>query len=971
MKRFLLLCLLFPVIVFAQQQTVTYIIAPTVFEENQSITITFNGSSINESTWGVSNNALYLWAWSFDISDSNIQDCPTNGTWTSSSETNRLTYNSGNDTYSITFVPNTFYNRTGIGKIGFLIKAKDGSGDKKSQDITSEVGAFQMSLISPIENSNTIINSGANVSIVASNTGGNATYSVTANGVPISCSTAPTSFFTCGDTNVTTTKVYVVSATLGTTTVTKKFTVIVNPGTISAPMESGLVDGINYDPSDATIATLVLNAPFKDFVYVAGSFNNWSPTSPYAMKKDPTTGKFWLELTGLTPGQMYVYQYWVCDNTSRPANSPAIVKTADPFSTLVLSPFDDPQIISLGVYPGLPVYNTIAPGQEREVTVLQTGPTAYYNYNWSAATTNFVKPKKKDLVIYEALVRDFDSNRSYQDLINKIDYFKNLKVNAIQLMPVMEFEGNESWGYNTVFHMALDKRYGPPSKLKEFIDLCHQNGIAVILDVALNHVFGRSPLERMWMLDTDNDGWANGTGYKTSAENPYINQDAMHSYSVGSDLNHFREPDNLTNAYSVATIKHWIEEYKIDGFRWDLTKGFTQQCPPNVSGGQDACTNGYRSDRVAKLKWYADKQWEIDPNFLVIFEHLGNGGSYTEEVEWANYLRSGDTKGIMQWRKMTDPYADLLKGNFADISGIADATDRFVGYAESHDEERVAYKALNEAGQTQGNLAKVHQRLQAMGAVHLLVPGPKMIWHFGELGWNSSLWTCNNGVVSYSSPDCKLDTKPQPQWTGNWLTDTNRSAIYNSWAKMIDMKKTENVFENEKTHENGTYAWNIGNTGHPRLDVWTSTTQTAALSYVFVLTNFTDNTYNVVGGFPFTGTWANLMDNTTFNVSNVNMNISIEPGGYRVFGNRALLNNDTFDALDFVSLSPNPASTYFTINTLVEKVQIYSITGQLVKSFSSASINDSFSIEDLTKGVYIVKISDANNREKTLRLIKE
>jgi len=965
MKRFLLLFLLFPVIVLAQQQTVTYTIAPSVFEENQSITITINGNSVNETTWGVSNNALYLWAWSFDISDANILDCPTNGSWTSSSETNRLTYNSGNDTYSITLIPNTFYSRTGIGKIGFLIKAKDGSGDKKSQDITSEVGAFQMSLVSPAENSNTIINSGSNVSIVASNTGGNAVYSVTANGVPISCSTAPTSFFTCGDTNVTTTKVYVVSATLGTTTVTKKFTVIVNPGIISAPLDAGLVDGINYNSSDATKATLVLNAPFKDFVYIAGSFNNWSPTAAYAMKKDPTTGKFWLELTGLISGQIYAYQYWVCDNTSRPANSPAIVKTADPFSTLVLSPFDDPEIITLGVYPGLPVYATIAPGQDREVTVLQTGPTAYYNYNWSSATTNFVKPKKKDLVIYEALVRDFDANRTYQDLINKIDYFKNLKVNAIQLMPVMEFEGNQSWGYNSVFHMALDKRYGSPSKLKEFIDLCHQNGIAVILDIALNHVFGRSPLERMWMLDTDNDGWANSSGYRTSAENPYVNQDAMHSYSVGSDLNHFREPDNLTNAYSVATIKHWMQEYKIDGFRWDLTKGFTQQCPPNVSGGQDACTNGYRSDRVAKLKWYADKQWEIDPNFLVIFEHLGNGGSYTEEVEWANYLRSGDTKGIMQWRKMTDPYADLLKGNFADISGIADATDRFIGYAESHDEERVAYKALNEAGQTQGNLAKVHQRLQAMGAVHLLVPGPKMIWHFGELGWNSSLWTCNNGVVSYSNPDCKLDTKPQPQWTGNWLTDTNRSAIYNSWAKMIDMKKTENVFEN------GAYSWNIGNTGHPRLDVWTSTSQTSALSYVFVLTNFTDATYNVVGGFPFTGTWANLMDNTTFNVSNASMNISIEPGGYRVFGNRALLNNDTFDALDFVALSPNPASTYFTINTLVEKVQIYSITGQLVKSFLSTSINDSFSIEDLTRGVYIVKISDSNNREKTLRLIKE
>jgi 1,4-alpha-glucan branching enzyme len=177
-----------------------------------------------------------------------------------------------------------------------------------------------------------------------------------------------------------------------------------------------LLDGVNYDPTDATKATLVLNAPFKDFIYVAGSFNNYQPSSAYAMKKDPSSGKFWLELTGLVPDQAYNFQYWVCDVTERPTNSPAIVKTADPFSTLVLSPFDDPEIASLGVYPNLPAYPT---GQEREVTVLQTGPNAYYKYNWSAATTNFVKPKKKDLVIYEVLVRDFDANRTYQDLINK------------------------------------------------------------------------------------------------------------------------------------------------------------------------------------------------------------------------------------------------------------------------------------------------------------------------------------------------------------------------------------------------------------------------------------------------------------------------------------------------------------------------------------------------------------------------
>jgi 1,4-alpha-glucan branching enzyme len=953
MKR-ILQCLigLMPFLFFAQQQTVTYTISPTVFEENQSITVTINGSSVNESAWGITGNALYMWAWSYDINDANSLDCPTNGSWTSSSETNRFVYNSGSDTYTMTFVPQTFYSRTGIGKIGFLVKAKDGTGDKKSQDIYSEVGAFQMSLLSPVENSYTIVSSGSNVSIVAQNTGGNATYSVTANGTPISCSTAPTAFFTCGDTNVTVTKVYVVSATLGATTVSKKFTVVVNPGTISQAIPAGMLDGINYNTTDATKATVVLNAPYKDFVYVAGSFNNWQPTTAYAMKKDPTTGKFWLELTGLTAGQVYTYQYWVCDNTSRPANSPAVVKTADPFSTLVLSPYDDPEIATLGVYPGLPTYPA---GQEREVSVLQTAQTPYA---WSSATTSFVKPTKKDLVIYEVLVRDFDANRTYQDLINKIDYFKNLKINAIQLMPVMEFEGNMSWGYNTVYHMALDKRYGPPAKLKEFIDLCHQNGIAVIFDIAMNHVFGRSPLVRMWMQDADGDGWADAVS--TTTENPYINQVATHAYGVGSDINHFREPDNLTNTYVTRTIQHWIQEYKIDGFRWDLTKGFTNQC----TSGDETCTNGYRSDRVAKLKWYADKQWQIDPNFLVIFEHLGSGGSYTEEVEWANYNNSGNNGGIMQWRKMTDAYANLVKGNFADVSGVADATNRFVGYAESHDEERIVYKAVNEAGQTQGNLAKALQRLPAMGALHILVPGPKMIWHFGALGWDLSLWTCNNGTVSFTGPDCKLDTKPQPQWANNWLSDANRSNVYNNWAKLINLKKTENVFEN------GSHSWNFANTGHPRLDVWTSTTQTSTLSYVIVLSNFTDATYNTPGGFPFTGTWMNLMDNTPLTVTSTNMNITIEPNGFRVFGNYAPLSAEVFNSAQNITLTPNPASTYFSLNINDVKVQIYSLTGQLVKTYNN-QVDGQYDISGLTQGIYLVKVIDTNNNEKTMKLVKQ
>ncbi|WP_282786747.1 alpha-amylase family glycosyl hydrolase [Flavobacterium croceum] len=944
-KLFLLLLVFISPFVYSQVTT-----SPSPVLADQSAVLTFNktgtplasytgtiyahiGVTVNGTTW------------------QNVK-----GAWGNNTTQPSLTYVSGTN-YTLNILPDLYQyfgvaTTNSITQICVVFRSADGS--QQSSDMFIPVGAFQYTLTAPALNSYTFLSSGSNLTISANNTNGSAVYNLLANGNSINTQT--TSSYSYTHNNITSNQVYQLNITQGTTTFTANFTVVINPGTVTQTLPTGLEDGINYNPSDATKATLVLNAPFKDFVYVAGSFNNWQPTSTYAMKKDSSTGKFWLELTGLTPGQVYTYQYWVCDQTNRPANSPALVKTADPFSTLVLSPFDDPEIQTLGVYPNLPIYPT---GQEREVTVLQTGQTPY---TWSAATLNFVKPKKKDLVIYEVLIRDFDANRTYQDLINKIDYFKNLKINAIQLMPVMEFEGNMSWGYNTVFHMAPDKRYGPSSKLKEFIDLCHQNGIAVILDVALNHVFGRSPLVRMWMQDANGDGW--GDSVATTTENPYINQTATHAYGVGSDLNHFRESGpglNMTNTYVMRTIKHWIQEYKIDGFRWDLTKGFTNQC----TSGDETCTNGYRSDRVAKLKWYADKQWELDPNFLVIFEHLGVGGSAAEEIEWANYLKSGDIKGIMQWRKGTDGYANLIKGNYADVSSITDTTERMIGYAESHDEERVIYKAITESGQTQGNLTKALQRLPAMGALHLLVPGPKMIWHFGDLGWDSSLWTCNAGNVSFTNPDCKLDTKPQPQWANNWLSDSNRSNVYNTWAKLINLKKTEDVFEL------GQHAWNFSQTGHPRLDIYTSTSPQTTLSYVFVLTNFTDSVYNATAGFPYTGTWVNLMDNSTVNVTNTNMNIAIEAGGFRVFGNQSSTLNTDFFATQNIALIPNPASDYFTLNMPTNKVQIISVAGQLIKEFDSKEENSNYTISDLAKGIYLVKIINNQNQEKTVKLIKK
>lgn len=960
LKKLLLLIVFNPIYLIGQ---VT--ISPYPFEVNQPITITVNLNQSQCNSIPVSTSKVYMHAGIG--TDTNPWGYSVIGNWGQDNGIGLMT-NQGNGIWSITLTPSTYFNlnttqQNTATKLGLVFRNATGNQEMKlppsCQDFIYNVGSFQVTLLSHTANASHLISSGSDVSIVSQNTGGNAVYSITANNIPLNCTNTATNFFSCTDSNVTTNKNYILSATIGSTTITKQFNVVVIPNVISETMATGLEDGINYYNSDPSKVTLVLNAPFKDFVYVAGNFNNWQPNDNYLMKKDPATGKFWIEISNLVPGTDYAYQYWVCDNTNRPSNSPAIVKTADPFSTLVLSPFDDSEVINLGIFPGLPAYNIIAPGQEREVTYFKTGETPF---QWSVASQNFVKPSKKDLVVYEVLVRDFDTNRTFQNLINKIIYFKNLGINAIQLMPVMEFEGNESWGYNTSFHLALDKRYGPPNKLKEFVDVCHQNGIAVILDVALNHVFGRSPLVRMWMQDADNNGW--GDNVATTIENPYINQFAKHSYSVGSDINHFNEPNNLANTYTIRTLKHWIQEYKIDGFRWDLTKGFTNQC----SAGDDACTNGYRSDRVAKMKWYADKQWELDPNSYVIFEHLGVGGSATEELEWATYNANGNTKGIMYWKKLTDNYANMLKGNFTDVSGVTNANNRCIGYAESHDEERILYKAINEAGQTQNNLDKALKRMQALGSMFFLVPGPKMIWHFSELGWNDSLWQCTNGTVSFTNPDCKLDTKPQPQWTSAWQNDTQRQVIYDTFSKLIKLRTTENVFES------GQHEWDVTTTGRPRLKVWTSTAPQNNLSYVLTLTNFSDTDFSPSVGFPYTGIWYNLMDNTTINVSNVNMQVQIEAGGFRVYGNQpnALLNTSNFETENYLSVFPNPTNKGFYLSQNVSSIEIYNVTGQLIKTYHNQILaNTEIGIEFLTNGVYFLKIKTEDGFVETKKLIKE
>ena len=939
----------FPLLSIAQITT-----SPSTIEVDQSVTITVDiNSSVTDCNGINSPNKVYLHSGVGDDSDPwgfNVV-----GNWGQDDGVGEMTDN-GDGTWSITFIPEQYYNlnpseASSVTKMGLVFRSEDGSQELKDNGCTDfflNIGAFQVTMINPYVENVILVNSGSQTQIIAQNSNGPANYELFVDGISYHTASNTTFYQSIFISNITENKQCSLVVTQGSSNVTKNFSIYVN-ATIEQNIPNGLVEGLNHNINDPTKITLVLNAPFKDFVYVAGSFNDWNPGSEYAMKKNPTSDIFWLELTALTPGQVETYQYWVYDQNPI-SGSPKQVKTADPYSTLVLSPFDDPYIPE-NSYPDLPVYPQ---GQKREVTVLKTGQTPY---NWQV--TNFDKPTKEDLVIYELLIRDFDSDRNFQDVIDKIDYFKDLNINAIELMPVMEFEGNESWGYNPSFHMALDKFYGTEDKFRELVDLCHQNGIAVILDIALNHAFGRNPMVRMWMEDPENSGWG-----EPSVENPYFNYEATHSYGVGADFNH---GSNLTKAYTKRIIKHWIEEFKIDGFRWDLTKGFTQNC----TSGDDSCTGSYQPDRVAVLKEYADYSWSLDPDHYVIFEHLGG---QQEQKEWADY-RIDEGKGIMLWGKTTSPYNQLTMGygSNSNFSGIGHNSQNFIGkrligYAESHDEERLMYNNLQN-GASNGNyditdLDTALERMGALGAVSLTIPGPKMIWHFGELGMEQSLNTCSDGTVD----NCRLDTKPQPQWTDNWLDNPIRNQIYNTWARLNELKINEAVFE-------GNYDINSGSLT-PKIYIWDDALPSNSLKNVIIIANFDLSNQDVVPYFPYTGVWYDLMDasgDSTLSVSNTNQVINPAPGEFKVFGNNlaTTLSDGDFLAENKIMIYPNPANEYFKINQRSTQIVIYNLLGAVVQTHSgNFGAEHPFNISNLDSGVYLISVWD-NKEQRQIKLFKQ
>lgn len=760
-----------------------------------------------------------------------------------------------------------------------------------------------------------------NIQLAASE---NATITVTDNGTQLTQTTGNILNYTLNVTSAGTHNVEI-RAVSGSNTQTTTFTYAV-PATIAAANPpAGTLLGATFLENNTKVR-LALYAPNKKYVFVLGDFNNWNPNTNYQMTKSVDGNTFWVEIGGLTAGQNYTYQYLV----------DGVIRIADPYSTLILDPNDD-SFIPAVTYPNLPAY----PKDKTtgNVTLLQPGAP---QYAWQ--TTNFQRPEKQKLVVYELLIRDFVARHDYATLIDTLGYLQRLGVNAIELMPVNEFEGNNSWGYNPSFHMALDKYYGTINEMKRFIDECHKRGIAVILDVVYNHAFGESPLAQLY--------W-DGANNRPAANNPWLNPEAKHPFNVGFDFNH---ESQATKDYVDRVMRHWLSEFRVDGFRFDLSKGFTQTFNTDVG-----TWGNYDASRIAILKHYADVMWATTPNAYVILEHFAEN---REDKELSDY-------GAMLWAG-GGVHNQYLEASLGYNSNLTDASYKsrgwtnphLVAYIESHDEERMMYKNI-QFGNASGNyniktLSTALKRAELANVFFYTIPGPKMLWQFGEVGYDFSINTCQNGTIS---DNCRLDLKPI-RW--DYYNDANRRKLFDVTRDLIHLKKQYEVFNTTNFQLNvGSFQKTIHLT-HPTMDV--------AVQGNFGVTNA-----QIPNAFPKGGWWYEYFTGDSLFINSPTQSLSFTPGEYRLYTTVKITRASQTTTIAYevvknefnLTIAPNPtagtAQVYYTLEkSNIVKLELFNMLGQKLQTITQARqaagvYNENISA--LAPGTYFLKLTVGNQIE--------
>ena len=491
---------------------------------------------------------------------------------------------------------------------------------------------------------------------------------------------------------------------------------------LAAPQN--IKDGVNISGNDVVIA---LYAPNKDYVSIKGSWNEQFPNGEIMNLSGDT---LWWYQTTLPDGD-YFYQY----------NLEGMKYIADPWSHDVewKEPFTGNESSNF----------------QHAKTKFSIGSTAY---EWN--DESYIRPEVKDLVIYEMHIGDYSGDEfnfgDFSDVIEKINsgYFTDLGINAIEFMPVNEFEGSYSWGYDPVFPMAPESSYGTPSQFKNLVDIAHQNGIAILLDVVFNHLWGSSPLFQLYQPLNSFD-WEDHNFDLC----PYFgNEESIWGYKI----EHWHELDGRQYRgwkYVEDSIIHWVEEYHVDGYRFDYVDGI----------GWDDDFNG--------ASYYANILDNHDPSLILIAE--------TDNPYQMNNTDFDSGWDYSYHHNMFDNVLDI----YFDLNTVSNHINAYsqgysfvtgpINYTESHDETRLVYQATEFQNQS---FEEAYNRSKLSATILFTSHGVPMIYAGQELGQCAA--TRDSGGYPVQQPI---------QWD-NLEVDLVQD-LNNHYKKMINLRKNTSVLK--------------------------------------------------------------------------------------------------------------------------------------------------------------------------------
>jgi 1,4-alpha-glucan branching enzyme len=428
-------------------------------------------------------------------------------------------------------------------------------------------------------------------------------------------------------------------------------------------------------------AAFELFAPYNESVKLLGNWNDWQPIE---MHKDDTG--HWRVEVDLPDGE-YQYKFEVISLSYFARGETKVIA--------------DPKAMRFSL-----------DSRENAIITLKEGKRVIHNYQWKY--DDVALPSNQELVIYEMHVGDFRGGEgdnihkpgTFKTIIGKLDYLKDLGINAIELMPVNEFPGEHSWGYALNSIYAVENSYGTPDELCQLVDECHKRGIRVIHDAVYNHMNADAPLAQIaydyWFYEQNPDGDGLDFGPKFNYEH----------YDANLGIFPARE-------YVIDALRMWVEQFHIDGIRFDCTRAIKY---------------------FDLLEWFhneAHSRADFKP-FYTIAEHVPQDSAIATangpvDAAWHdNYFRQLACTTLAVSHHGREPF------NTSAVLAIMDPkTDHFasgyntVRYLSNHDEERIMFLL----GATALTFDEAAFRRAKLGATLLLTsPGIPMIWMGEEFG---------------------------------------------------------------------------------------------------------------------------------------------------------------------------------------------------------------------------------------------